>query len=87
MLVSTVPYEATSQKTRPAYAQESIKINISPDTNKLKLEIIPESRVLRPGSECITQVRMLDPSGAPLAGGEIAFFVVNHFRNFNFHEF
>lgn len=62
---------------RPAYAKGELNLQVPPLSRKLAVEAKPRDKALEPGGETTIDVQVLDASGKPVAGSELAVVVVD----------
>jgi uncharacterized protein YfaS (alpha-2-macroglobulin family) len=62
---------------RPAYASGSITLAIPPRSRTLAVTVTPKATKVDPGEQTSFDVEVKDAAGAPVAGSEVALFVVD----------
>ncbi|MFN8606481.1 MAG: alpha-2-macroglobulin family protein [Vulcanimicrobiota bacterium] len=62
---------------RPAHAQASLNLPISARSRQLTVEVKPAQPKAEPGSQNALEVKLKDASGKPVAGAEVALYVVD----------
>jgi uncharacterized protein YfaS (alpha-2-macroglobulin family) len=62
---------------RPAYARGQLTLNIPPLQRTLELELSPAAAELEPGGQTTLDLRLIDASGEPVSGAELAVVVVD----------
>jgi uncharacterized protein YfaS (alpha-2-macroglobulin family) len=62
---------------RTAYATGSLQLKISPITRTLSVEVTPAASEVAPGAETSIDLTLLDATGAPVSGAEVALVVVD----------
>lgn len=62
---------------RPAYARGQINLNIPALQRTLELQVEPRAKELEPGGKTMIDLRLLDASGEPVSGAELALVVVD----------
>jgi len=65
------------QPKRPAFASGSLKLTVPPAERTLNLQVVPRARTLEPGGRTSLDVTLRDSGGRPVAGGEVAVYVVD----------
>ncbi len=62
---------------RPAYATGGLQLSVPPLQRTLTLEATPRQTELAPGEETVLDLRLVDATGEPVAGAELAVVVVD----------
>ena len=62
---------------RPAFAVGGLTLSISTASRALDVTVVPRSATVTPGTSTAVDVTVKDPSGAPVAGGQLAVVVVD----------
>ena len=62
---------------RPAFAAGGLMLSISTASRALDVTVVPRSKTVAPGTSTAVDVTVNDPSGAPVAGGQLAVVVVD----------
>ncbi|MCB9175932.1 MAG: Ig-like domain-containing protein [Caldilineae bacterium] len=62
---------------RPAYASGQLKLEVPPESRRLKVEALAREAAIAPGGKTTVDIRVRDAEGRPLADAELALIVVD----------